>query len=686
MLLLGCGSESATDEPAQNLGNNTPPVASDSAISVFMNSSSSATLIAQDSDNDELTYSLVTQGAKGIVSLENAATGEFLYVANSGVLGDDSFTFQVSDGELLSNTATFSITIKALSLAPENISVIGESGQITLSWDAVPTAVSYSVYWRSSSGVSTTNSQVVSGINGLSWSHTGLADDVSYFYRVSASDNNLNESALSVEYSGTTLTAMSLSAPSNLVATAGDAEVSLNWSDVNGASSYTVYYASDAGVSPGNYSALNDGNLKTEITATSTTITGINNDASYYFIVVANSTLGEGMPSNESSSQPMRADYLYANSLRKQSGLNTFVRNSQLEQAALNHGNYLITNDVTGHDENSGAEGFTGVDARDRTKVTGYKGFKSVREVIDYRSNEFDSLDTLMSAIYHRFTLMRNDADEIGFSFSQDNGDNGKSNFVGLNGNSKLSEICTGENYTGSSAYYLGCDPQLRLEASSFETARDYYINLNPELVIWPTENASGILPVFYGENPDPLPDYLVSGYPVSAEFNSNKIGSVVVSSFKLFRDADDQEVTNTRLLNSDTDPNQQFSDYQVALFPLERLDYNTIYRAELSYVQDGAVLNKSWNFTTKDLGATVHKINATGDALTASSGEAFYVYVVPTQDNPRINDLRAIIPFGLILDHEFEDSNTLKLNLTGDSGSRIDFIFDEGEFSVTIQ
>ncbi len=687
LLLLGCGGGSTTNEPSQNVANNTPPVASDSAISLLMESVASATLTAHDSDDDDLTYRLVTQTSKGIVSLDNASTGEFTYTANPGELGDDSFTFQVSDGQLLSNTATLSISITALNLAPDNVSVSSESGQLTLSWDAVPGAASYTVYWSTSSGITTTNSQAVSGINGLSWAHTGLGDAVSYYYRVSASDHNLNESSLSAELTATTLAATSLSAPNSLVATPGDAEVSLNWSGVDGASSYTVYYASVAGVSPTNYSNLSGGGQKLAVIATSTTIVGLDNDTRYYFIVVANNTLGEGMPSNEGSAQPMRVDYLYMNGLRQQGGLNDYERNSQLELAALNHGNYLVVNEVTGHDETIAGQGFTGESPGDRAKLAGYEGFSRVGEVISYKSNAIDSLDGLMSAIYHRFGLMRNDVDEIGFALAQDNVGNVRSSFVGVNGNSKLSEICSGDNYMGINAYYSVCDPQIRVEASAYEAARDYQVYLNPELVVWPAESSSNVLPVFYEETPDPLPDYSVSGYPISAEFNDKKISSLVVSSFKLFREADDEEVTNTRLLNSSSDPNQKFSAYQVALFPLERLDYNTGYRAELSYVQDGVLMNKHWTFTTKDLGTTVYKINATADALTTPSGETFHVYVPPTQNDPRINSYQASYSPGLGFDAEFEDSNTLMITLTGDSGGRADFTLGNGgSFSVTIQ
>lgn len=388
------------------------------------------------------------------------------------------------------------------------------------------------------------------------------------------------------------------------------------------------------------------------------------------------------------STQSMRSDYQYMNTLRTQAGLNTYIVNTSLEQAATNHANYLVVNGLQQHDENQGLAGFTGEWQGDRAKSLGYQAYSSVGEVIAYEDNEIESIDGLMSAIYHRFGLLRNDVNEIGFGFVNEGGTVVQNAFVGNNGNSKLAALCAdGDSFT-SGTYYMLCDPEIRVEASVYEEAKNYYRNLNPELVIWPPANATDVMPVFYEESPDPLPDYSVSGYPISAEFNAVKIDQVEMVSFNIFTQADGQPLDQTRLrlLNKDTDPNGKFSIHQFALFPLDRLDYHTTYRVELSYIQDGVRKDKSWTFTTQKLGTVVYNITAAGDVLPVTSGSTFHVYVPPTQTRPTMGGYRLSYSRGSTVEAKFVDSNTLKITYSGSSGNQASFTLNSGgSFSVTI-
>ncbi|MEO5331540.1 MAG: CAP domain-containing protein [Magnetococcus sp. YQC-5] len=382
-----------------------------------------------------------------------------------------------------------------------------------------------------------------------------------------------------------------------------------------------------------------------------------------------------------------RSDYQYMNTLRSQAGLNVYVTNSKLEQAAVNHASYLKNNNIISHNENQSLAGFTGVTVNDRAKAAGYLGFGSVGEVISTEQNEIASIDGLMSAIYHRFGLLRNDVNEIGFGFVTGTNSSKTNFFVGNNGNSKMTDLCNGTNFTGYGTYYIVCDPKINVEASVYLAAKTHFSTLNPELVIWPPDKATNVLPVFYEESPDPLPDYSVSGYPVSAEFNSTKVKQVQLVSFKLFTSTDGLPVTNTRLLDDKSDPNKKFTSFQFALFPLERLDYNTTYRAELSYIQDGVSKNKTWSFTTLNLGTAVYNIQGKNDTLIAASGKTFHIYIPPTTTSPTIGGLTYRYSNSAItITLDYVDSNTLKITCTGSSGDQIHFTINDGRtFSVKI-
>jgi uncharacterized protein YkwD len=246
-----------------------------------------------------------------------------------------------------------------------------------------------------------------------------LASAQTYYYRIAANSPG-GESTLSDERSATTITPQSVSAPDNTSASPADGAVELSWDPVDGASRYNIYLATEASVNPTNYLSLNDNQMISDISTSIIIVSGLNNYETYYFSVTASSSIGESGSSDTVSNTPMREDYLYMNNIRVDANLNSYKRDAQLETAALNHSEYQVTNDITGHGESASNSGFTGASANDRARAVDYAGYFWVGEVLAYDETEQKSLDNLMSAIYHRFGLLRNDADEIGFGFFKD--------------------------------------------------------------------------------------------------------------------------------------------------------------------------------------------------------------------------------------------------------------------------
>ena len=91
------------------VGVNAAPVMSDQSFTVDENAVLSASVVATDADADPLTFSVTIGVSNG--SLTFASNGSFTYTPNTGYVGNDSFTVEVSDGQGGVATAVMSLTV-----------------------------------------------------------------------------------------------------------------------------------------------------------------------------------------------------------------------------------------------------------------------------------------------------------------------------------------------------------------------------------------------------------------------------------------------------------------------------------------------------------------------------------------------------------------------------------------------
>jgi fibronectin type 3 domain-containing protein len=178
--------------------------------------------------------------------------------------------------------------------APQNVNATPGNGQVMVEWGAVQGATSYTLYWSTAANVS---KQTYAGRFTFAqspYTHTGRINGTAYYYVVTASNGN-GEGPESAVVSATPQVALP-NAPQNLVATAGDGQVTLTWSAVQGATGYNLYWGTQAGVSKAStrISSVTSGYVHT----------GRTNGTACYYAVTAQNAGGESPVSLEAQATP----------------------------------------------------------------------------------------------------------------------------------------------------------------------------------------------------------------------------------------------------------------------------------------------------------------------------------------------------------------------------------------------
>ena len=184
--------------------------------------------------------------------------------------------------------------------SPLNVDAVAANEQVTVSWNAVSGATSYTVYWKSpAGGITTGNSTAIGAGTSTQIVHNSLSNGTEYFYRVEAT-NNSGSSNLSSEVSATPVAPPAPTSPQNVSATAGDGIVTVSWTAVSGATSYTVYWDTTGSVTTAD-ATLNPG-ASTEIVHTP-----LPNGTTHFYRVVATNIGGSSGLSSEVSATPVLA-------------------------------------------------------------------------------------------------------------------------------------------------------------------------------------------------------------------------------------------------------------------------------------------------------------------------------------------------------------------------------------------
>ena len=354
----------------------------------------------------------------------------------------------------------------------------------------------------------------------------------------------------------------------------------------------------------------------------------------------------------------------YLNATRVASGLIPFRHNSFLEKAATSHAKYIIRNQISGHTEKKGKYSYSGRKPSKRVRNAGYGSSFTMENISINAKNEHDAIDTLFSAIYHRFVFLNMEHDEIGLgAYSTSKKRRLVRAYVYNFGASSIVKMCKKKYKLTPKTYYTNhvCKKDATVVPwSIFESNKAKIRIKNMPLILYPYAGQTEVSPAFYNESPDPLPGYKVSGFPVSVQFNESNYKKVKLLKFRLY-DEGGKEIKKVKILHKKNDRNHLFSAYEFALMPLKRLEYNTKYSATFSALVDGKKVEKHWVFKTKSFKEKFYRLTEKKKKLTVKKGDTLVLYSVPMSKKDILKNYSA--RGGLKV--SFLDQNTLKIHFT---------------------
>ena len=167
--------------------------------------------------------------------------------------------------------------------------------EILLQWPDLPNASSYTLYWSTQADMSPETADIIETSDTL-YRHTGLRNGTQYFYAISALSAQ-GRSPLS-EISSATPELPQLSAPNNFRVIQGDGRNTLYWDNVDGASSYTIHWATEE------EATLDDPRI--DFVQSPFVHEDLSNGTLYQYVVVANLEEKAGIPSAVQNARPQK--------------------------------------------------------------------------------------------------------------------------------------------------------------------------------------------------------------------------------------------------------------------------------------------------------------------------------------------------------------------------------------------
>ncbi|RBY94391.1 hypothetical protein DQ244_03475 [Blastococcus sp. TBT05-19] len=264
------GNRSAASPPVTSNSDTTPPAPPTGLTAVRGDTRVTLSWTAN-AENDLASYRVLRNG------VEIATVTGTTYTA-TGLTNDVAYGFSLvavdTSGNRSAATPTVSATPTDLTppARPTGLTAVRGDGQVALSWAAntEPDLASYRVL---RDGVE------IATVTGRTYTDTGLLNDRSYGYSLVAVDTHGNRSPVTAVVTATPTDLTAPAVPTGLTAARGDGQVTLSW-------------AANTEPDLASYRVLRDGVEIATVTGTGHLATGLTNDRTYSFALVAVDTHG----------------------------------------------------------------------------------------------------------------------------------------------------------------------------------------------------------------------------------------------------------------------------------------------------------------------------------------------------------------------------------------------------------
>lgn len=248
------------------------------------------------------------------------------------------------------------------------------------------------------------------------------------------------------------------------------------------------------------------------------------------------------------------------NRYREECKLPLLELNEGLNQAAIDHAEYMVENSSFSRNQSEEGLGFTGVSPEDRAEAAGYD-LSRIREMFCQTETAEYAVDVLFNTVYHRIRLMNPDLKYLGY---------------------------------GS---YKKADKTVHVFDFGYTTDA----TTDSDQFIYPADGAENVTIQWSGyEKPEPLPAGTVTpvGLPITALFKE-KVSAVLTSELSK---TESGETVECFVISSETDLNSRKID-GVVLVPKYILSPGTSYTVKVKVqLASGEEKEVSWAFTTTEL------------------------------------------------------------------------------------